>query len=86
VIVSTALPLHASCLKLLNVIFSTTLSFQLTFSSFRQEAWNDKVVETMTFNSFRQEAWNVRVVETMTFISFRQEAWNDRVVDFRLFV
>jgi hypothetical protein len=31
------------------------------------EAWNDRVVETMTFNNFRQEDWNDRVVETMTF-------------------
>jgi hypothetical protein len=39
----------------------------MTFNSFRQEAWNNRVVETMTFNSFRQEGWNDRVVETMTF-------------------
>jgi hypothetical protein len=39
----------------------------MTFNSFRQEAWNNRVVETMTFNSFRQEGWNDMVVETMTF-------------------
>ena len=39
----------------------------MTFNSFRQEAWNNRVIETMTFNSFRQEGWNDRVVETMTF-------------------
>jgi hypothetical protein len=39
----------------------------VTFNSFRQEAWNDKVVETMKLNSCRQETWNDRVVETMTF-------------------
>jgi hypothetical protein len=39
----------------------------MLFKSFKQEAWNDIVVETMTFNSFRQEGWNDRVVETMTF-------------------
>ena len=39
----------------------------MTFNSFRQEAWNNRVVETMTFNSFRQEGWNDRVVETMIF-------------------
>ncbi|NYT47634.1 MAG: hypothetical protein H0A75_08880 [Candidatus Methanofishera endochildressiae] len=36
----------------------------MTFNSFRQESWNDRVVETLTFNSFRQESWNNRVVET----------------------
>jgi hypothetical protein len=36
----------------------------MTFNSFRQEAWNNRVIETMTFNSFRQEGWNDRVVET----------------------
>jgi hypothetical protein len=39
----------------------------MTFSSFRQNTWNDKVAEKMTFNSFRQEAWNDGDVETMTF-------------------
>ena len=54
----------------------------MTFSSFRQEAWNARVIETMTFNRFRQEVWNYRVVETMTFNSFRQEAaYNERVVE-----
>jgi hypothetical protein len=41
------------------------------FNSFRQEAWNDMVVETMTFNSFTQEAWKNRVVETMPYNSLR---------------
>ena len=33
----------------------------MTFNSFRQDAWNDRVVETMTFKSFRLEGWNDRV-------------------------
>jgi hypothetical protein len=45
----------------------------MTFRSFRQNAWNDKVAETMTFNSFRQEDWNDRVVETMTFNKFKRK-------------
>ena len=39
----------------------------MTFNSFRQEAWNDGVVETMKLNSCREETWNDRDVKTMTF-------------------
>ena len=39
----------------------------MTFNSFRQEALNDWVVETMKLNSCRKETWNDGVVETMTF-------------------
>ena len=45
----------------------------MTFNSFRQSAWNDRVVEKIIFTSFRQE--------TMIFNSFRQEAENDMVVE-----
>ena len=44
----------------------------MTFNSFRQEAWHDRVVETMIFSSFRPENYNNKVAETMTFCSFRQ--------------
>ena len=53
----------------------------MPFNSFRLEAWNERVVETMTFNRFRQEVWHDKVVETMPFSSFRQDARNDRVVE-----
>ena len=38
----------------------------MTCSSFKQGAWNDKVVETTAFRIFLQEAWNDKVEETMT--------------------
>ena len=38
----------------------------MIFSSFRQNARNNKAAETMTFSSFRQNARNDKVAETMT--------------------
>jgi hypothetical protein len=45
----------------------------MTSNSFRQEAWNDRVVDIMPFNRFILEAWKDRVVETMTFNKFKRK-------------
>ena len=41
----------------------------MTFSSFRQDARNDKVAETMTYKSVREEAWNDTLIETMAHLA-----------------